>query len=91
MSSRSGGWLPSSVRFATTLLRLSPSPRDQSPGGPADAWTYNETYFEHSYLARYLGFTLVQGGDLTVRDQPRLPEDARRFEAGGRDPAARGR
>jgi uncharacterized circularly permuted ATP-grasp superfamily protein/uncharacterized alpha-E superfamily protein len=28
----------------------------------------NETYFEHSYLARYLGFTLAQGGDLTVRD-----------------------
>jgi uncharacterized circularly permuted ATP-grasp superfamily protein/uncharacterized alpha-E superfamily protein len=29
---------------------------------------YNETYFEHSFLARYLGFTLVEGGDLTVRD-----------------------
>ena len=29
---------------------------------------YNETYFEHAYLARYLGFTLVEGGDLTVRD-----------------------
>ncbi len=29
----------------------------------------NETYFEHSYLARYLGFTLVEGGDLTVRDR----------------------
>ena len=29
----------------------------------------NETYFEHSYLARYLGFTLVEGADLTVRDQ----------------------
>ena len=28
----------------------------------------NETYFEHAYLASYLGFTLVQGGDLTVRD-----------------------
>jgi len=28
----------------------------------------NETYFEHSYLARYLGITLVEGGDLTVRD-----------------------
>ena len=28
---------------------------------------YNETYFEHSYLARYLGLTLVEGGDLTVR------------------------
>jgi len=29
---------------------------------------YNETYFEHSFLARYLGYTLVQGNDLTVRD-----------------------
>ena len=29
---------------------------------------YNETYFEHAYLARYLGYTLVEGGDLTVRD-----------------------
>ena len=30
---------------------------------------HNETYFEHAYLARYLGFTLVEGGDLTVRDR----------------------
>jgi len=29
---------------------------------------YHETYFEHAYLARYLGYTLVEGGDLTVRD-----------------------
>ncbi len=28
----------------------------------------NETYFEHAYLARYLGFLLVEGEDLTVRD-----------------------
>ncbi|BCP55971.1 hypothetical protein K32_45880 [Kaistia sp. 32K] len=28
----------------------------------------NETYFEHAYLARYLGFVLVEGDDLTVRD-----------------------
>jgi len=28
----------------------------------------NETYFEHAYLARYLNFTLAEGGDLTVRD-----------------------
>jgi len=27
----------------------------------------NETYFEHAYLASYLGYTLVQGEDLTVR------------------------
>ena len=48
---------------------------------------YNETYFEHAYLARYLGFTLVEGGDLTVRDRARVPEDARRPRAGRRDPA----
>ncbi|WP_445322960.1 circularly permuted type 2 ATP-grasp protein [Ramlibacter sp. AN1133] len=30
---------------------------------------YNETYFEHAYLARYLGLTLVEGNDLTVRDE----------------------
>ena len=28
----------------------------------------NETYYEHSLLARYLGFPLVEGGDLVVRD-----------------------
>ncbi|MEP7231647.1 MAG: circularly permuted type 2 ATP-grasp protein [Ginsengibacter sp.] len=28
----------------------------------------NETYFEHSYLAAYLGLTLVQGNDLMVKD-----------------------
>lgn len=29
---------------------------------------YNEAYFEHAYLANYLGFQLVQGGDLSVRN-----------------------
>ncbi|SDK98144.1 Uncharacterized conserved protein, circularly permuted ATPgrasp superfamily [Catalinimonas alkaloidigena] len=28
----------------------------------------NETYFEHSYLSSYLGYTLVQGSDLVARD-----------------------
>ena len=28
----------------------------------------NESYFEHAYLANYLGYTLVEGSDLTVRD-----------------------
>jgi uncharacterized circularly permuted ATP-grasp superfamily protein/uncharacterized alpha-E superfamily protein len=51
----------------------------QSNNGPARAGNprivlltpgpHNETYFEHSYLARYLGFTLVEGADLTVRDR----------------------
>ena len=31
--------------------------------GPA-----NETYFEHAYIARYLGFSLLEGEDLTVVD-----------------------
>ncbi len=29
---------------------------------------FSETYFEHTYLARYLGFLLVEGDDLTMRD-----------------------
>ena len=54
------------VRHA--LNRLSPRDNEEpnivlmSPG-PA-----NEAYFEHAYLANYLGYTLVEGGDLTVRD-----------------------
>ena len=30
---------------------------------------YNETYFEHAYLARHLGLSLVEGSDLTVRNE----------------------
>ncbi len=51
-----------------TLNTLSPREGDEpnivllSPG-PA-----NEAYFEHAYLANYLGYTLVEGEDLTVRD-----------------------
>ena len=54
--------------FRETMMELSPG-RGENPRvvlltpGP-----YNETYFEHSFLARYLGYTLVEGGDLTVRD-----------------------
>ncbi len=29
---------------------------------------WNETYFEHAYLAHYLGFPLVEGQDLAVRE-----------------------
>jgi uncharacterized circularly permuted ATP-grasp superfamily protein/uncharacterized alpha-E superfamily protein len=29
---------------------------------------FNETFFEHAYLASFLGYSLVQGNDLTVRD-----------------------
>jgi uncharacterized circularly permuted ATP-grasp superfamily protein/uncharacterized alpha-E superfamily protein len=30
--------------------------------------TFNETYYEQAYLARYLGLPLIEGSDLTVRN-----------------------
>src|ERR1700678_2762848 len=38
-------------------------------GGVLTPGSFNETYFEHAYLARQLGFPLVEGHDLTVRDE----------------------
>jgi uncharacterized circularly permuted ATP-grasp superfamily protein/uncharacterized alpha-E superfamily protein len=29
---------------------------------------HNETYFEHAYIARYLGFSLLEGEDMVVED-----------------------
>ena len=61
-------------RLAATYRALMDSLKARSPAG-ADAHIalltpgpYNETYFEHAYLARYLGLSLVEGGDLTVRE-----------------------
>ena len=62
-------------RLADAYRALVDGLKQRSPAG-ADAHIalltpgpYNETYFEHAYLARYLGLTLVQGGDLLVRHQ----------------------
>jgi uncharacterized circularly permuted ATP-grasp superfamily protein/uncharacterized alpha-E superfamily protein len=41
--------------------------RDDSPVCVLTPGPLNETYFEHAYLARYLGFLLVEGEDLTVQ------------------------
>ncbi len=54
--------------FRSELALAAPFHREQPrvvilTPGPAE-----ETYFEHAYLASYLGFPLVQGEDLTVRD-----------------------
>jgi hypothetical protein len=43
-------------RAAPTIVMLTPGPRD-------------ETYFEHAFKARYLGFPLAMSADLTVRDR----------------------
>lgn len=52
--------------YKESILNLGLSRRDRAvllTPGP-----YNEAYFEHVYLAHYLGLTLVQGDDLAVRD-----------------------
>src|SRR5207237_5615001 len=54
--------------FRDTLRALAPHSRDNPRLIRLTPGPYNETYFEHAYLARYLGYTLVEGGDLTVRD-----------------------
>lgn len=51
-----------------SLQSLAPARRDTPRIVLLTPGPFNETYFEHSYLARYLGFTLVEGADLTVRD-----------------------
>jgi uncharacterized circularly permuted ATP-grasp superfamily protein/uncharacterized alpha-E superfamily protein len=57
--------------FGASVAQLAPfSGRGEDPRivfltpGPA-----NETYFEHAYLARHLGYPLVEGADLTTRDR----------------------
>jgi uncharacterized circularly permuted ATP-grasp superfamily protein/uncharacterized alpha-E superfamily protein len=54
--------------FRDNLLHLSPAMNRNPSVVLLTPGPLNETYFEHSYLARYLGFTLAQGGDMTVRD-----------------------
>lgn len=48
--------LAPSRRGGATIAMFTPGPRD-------------ETYFEHAFKARYLGFPLVESADLTVRDR----------------------
>src|SRR5579862_4025649 len=56
-------------RMRETLRAAAPHNRDNPRIVLLTPGPYNETYFEQAYLARYLGYTLVEGGDLAVRDQ----------------------
>lgn len=62
-------------RLATSYRMWVESLKRHSPAGASahvallTPGPYNETYFEHVYLARYLGLTLVEGSDLTVRHE----------------------
>jgi uncharacterized circularly permuted ATP-grasp superfamily protein/uncharacterized alpha-E superfamily protein len=51
-----------------TLQERAPHNRDNPRIVLLTPGPYDATYFEQAYLAQYLGFTLVNGGDLTVRD-----------------------
>ncbi len=62
------------VRRLATFFRsfsdrfLSLSGRDQPQAVFLSPGPSKLNYFEHAYLARYLGFSVVEGSDLTVRD-----------------------
>lgn len=63
-------------RLAATYRALLESLKKLCPAGSGEPrivlltpGPYNETYFEHAYIARYLGLTLVEGSDLTVRGE----------------------
>jgi uncharacterized circularly permuted ATP-grasp superfamily protein/uncharacterized alpha-E superfamily protein len=50
------------------MNRLSPGDAPQARVALMTPGPANAAYFEHAYLANYLGYTLVQGADLSVRD-----------------------
>ena len=52
----------------TTLMNIAWRDSDNTRIVVLSAGSRSETYFEHAYLAKYLGYTLVEGADLTVRD-----------------------
>lgn len=58
---------PFFLRLRNTLNTLSPN-QDQPRVVVLTPGAHNETYFEHAYIANYLGFHLVQSGDLVVRN-----------------------
>jgi len=51
-----------------TLSRIAPRKAENPRVVMLTPGPHNETYFEQTYLARYLGYMLVEGQDLTVRD-----------------------
>jgi uncharacterized circularly permuted ATP-grasp superfamily protein len=50
------------------LSALAPNPQGDSGIVVLSPGPQDKAYFEHAYLATYLGYPLVQGNDLTVRD-----------------------
>jgi uncharacterized circularly permuted ATP-grasp superfamily protein/uncharacterized alpha-E superfamily protein len=51
-----------------TMMSLSPRTRETPRIAVMTPGPYNEAFFEHAFLARFLGCTLVESEDLTMRD-----------------------
>lgn len=58
---------PFFVRLQNSLRRRSPRPMDSPRIVLLSSGPRHPYYFEDVYLARYLGYTMVEGGDLAVR------------------------
>jgi len=52
-----------------TLASLAPVTREHPRVVLQSSGSWSPTYFEQAFLAQYLGYPLVEGGDLTVRDR----------------------
>ena len=52
-----------------TLALLAPVTREHPRVVLQSSGAWSPTYFEQAFLAQYLGYPLVEGGDLTVRDR----------------------
>lgn len=50
------------------LVEASPTKKENPNIVILTPGSHNETYFEHAYLSSFLGYPLVQGNDLVVRD-----------------------
>ncbi len=55
-------------RDALNGLQADASVRAGAKVGILTPGPMTDTYYEHAYIARYLGLTLLEGGDLTVED-----------------------
>src|SRR5690606_24077229 len=56
------------IALQETLKRLAPRYRDNPRIVLLSEGPGSGSYFEDAYLARYLGYTLAEGGDLAVRE-----------------------
>lgn len=56
------------IALRDTLQEAAPRHRDNPQTVLLSPGPKSPTYFEDAYLARYLGYTLVEGGDLAVRN-----------------------